>query len=46
MITTKYALAKAVVDLIISIELTVGEDLPHDVAAGIAEPVVTGLPRH
>ncbi|MGW2744662.1 hypothetical protein [Streptomyces sp. NPDC001450] len=39
MITTKYALAKAVVDLIISIELTVGEDLPHDVAAGITEPV-------
>ncbi|MFE1308076.1 hypothetical protein [Streptomyces sp. NPDC058755] len=39
MITTKYALAKAVVDLIISIELTVGEDLLQDVAASITEPV-------
>ncbi|MFH8768356.1 hypothetical protein [Streptomyces sp. NPDC017958] len=39
MITTKYALAKAVVDLITSIELTVGEDLPHHVATGMTEPV-------
>ncbi|MFF4395977.1 hypothetical protein [Streptomyces sp. NPDC001480] len=39
MITTKYALAKAVVDLIISIELSVGEDLSHGVAAGITDPV-------
>jgi hypothetical protein len=38
-ITTKYSLAKAVVDLIISIELSVGEDLSYDVAAGITEPV-------